>query len=154
MASPIPVFPDEGSRIVWPGCRVPSASAASTIATAMRSFTEPVGFWPSSLARMRTVGLGLRSERSTSGVLPTRSSTDRTTGIDASSAAGDGRQDGDDVVGADRRVELLEVPDVVVVPVDVDELVDRPVVVEQLAFEKRELAEEILEDRTDRLAVG
>src|SRR5689334_17354049 len=123
----MPVLPDEGSRIVCPGCSVPSASAASTMATAMRSFTDPVGFWPSSLARMRTVGFGLRAERSTKGVLPTRSSTDRTAvmGCGLASAAGDGGQDGDDVVGADRRVELLEIPDVVVVPVHVDELVDR-----------------------------
>src|SRR5438270_4011618 len=112
----MPVLPDEGSRIVWPGASVPSASAASTMATAMRSFTEPVGFWPSSLARMRTVGLGLRAERSNNGVSPTRSSTDRTTVTGARSAAGDGRQDGDDVVGADRRVELVEITHVVVVP--------------------------------------
>src|SRR4051812_28957010 len=119
MARPIPVLPDEGSRMVWPGCRVPSASAASTIDTAMRSFTEPVGFWPSSLARMRTPGLGLSSETSTSGVLPTRSSTDRTSAMALRSAAGDGRQDGDDVVGADRRFQLVEVPHVVVVLVHV-----------------------------------
>src|SRR5947199_10190562 len=134
MARPMPVFPDDGSRLVCPGCRVPSASAASTMGTAMRSFTEPVGFWPSSWAKMRTLGFGLSVERSTSGVLPTRSSTDRATAMVLRSAAGDGRQDGDGVVGADRRVELVEVPDVVVVPVDVDELVDRPVVIEQLAL--------------------
>src|SRR5437762_1212466 len=103
---------------------------------------------------MRTPGLGLRSERSTTGVLPTRSSTDRTTATEPSSAAGDGRQDRDDVVGADRRLQLVEIPHVVVVLVDVDELVDRPVVAEQLALEEGELTKEILEDRTDRLAVG
>src|SRR5438270_879632 len=156
MANPMPVLPDEGSRIVCPGCSEPSASATSTMARAMRSFTEPVGFWPSSLARMRTPGLGLRAESSTSGVLPTRSSTDRCTVTwrRLRSAAGDGREDGDDVVGTDGRVELVEVANVVVVPVDVDELVHRPVVVDQLAVEERELAHEIVEDLPHGLAVG
>ena len=46
----MPVLPDDGSMIVWPGVSVPSASASSIIARAMRSFTEPAGFCPSSLA--------------------------------------------------------------------------------------------------------
>ncbi len=41
----------------------------------MRSFTEPNGFWLSSLARMRTSGLGDSAETSTRGVLPINSST-------------------------------------------------------------------------------
>ena len=50
MASEMPVLPEVGSRIVWPGSRRPSRSAAETIHQAMRSLTEPVGFSPSSLA--------------------------------------------------------------------------------------------------------
>src|SRR5205085_7708228 len=70
------------------------------------------------------------------------------------SAAGDSGENGDDVVGTDRRVELVEVPHVVVVAVHVDELVDGAVIVEQLTLEQGELPEEVLEDRTHRLAVG
>ncbi len=62
--------------MVWPGLRVPSASASSIMARAMRSFTEPAGFWPSSLARMRTSGLGLRALTSTMGVSPMSSITE------------------------------------------------------------------------------
>ena len=40
----------------------------------MRSLTLPVGFWPSSLAKKRTSGDGLRLGSSTSGVLPMVSS--------------------------------------------------------------------------------
>jgi hypothetical protein len=45
-ASEMPVLPLVGSRSSCPGCR----SASSTIASATRSLTEPVGFCPSSLA--------------------------------------------------------------------------------------------------------
>jgi hypothetical protein len=71
----MPVLPDDGSRIVWPGRSRPSFSAASIIALAIRSFTDPNGFCISSLARIRTFGLGERFETSTIGVLPIRSST-------------------------------------------------------------------------------
>ena len=74
-ASAMPVFPDDGSRMRWPGFRIPSFSAASIIALAMRSFTEPKGFWFSSFATKRTDGLGERTLTSTMGVLPMRSST-------------------------------------------------------------------------------
>jgi hypothetical protein len=50
IASAIPVLPEVGSRIVWPGEIRPSASARSIIAFATRSFTEPVGLRPSSFA--------------------------------------------------------------------------------------------------------
>jgi hypothetical protein len=76
MARAMPVLPDEGSMIVRPGARVPSASASCTIAHAMRSFTDPAGFCPSSLARMRTSGLGLSGVMSTIGVLPISSRTE------------------------------------------------------------------------------
>src|SRR4051812_10536356 len=74
-ASAMPVFPDDGSRMVWPGASRPSFSAASIIDRAIRSFTDPNGFWLSSLARMRTRGLGLSALTSTSGVFPIMSST-------------------------------------------------------------------------------
>ena len=45
-ASEMPVLPLVGSSSSWPG----SSSAASTIASAMRSLIEPVGFCPSSFA--------------------------------------------------------------------------------------------------------
>src|SRR5687768_9037200 len=75
----MPVFPLVGSTMVPPGCRAPLASAASTIRTAMRSFTEPPGLRYSSLANTRGAS-GPRSRVTelsrTSGVLPTRSTTD------------------------------------------------------------------------------
>ncbi len=73
IASAIPVFPEVGSSTVWPGAIAPSASAASIIAFATRSLTEPVGLRPSSLAKMRTPALGESRGSSTSGVLPTAS---------------------------------------------------------------------------------
>src|SRR5262245_44616814 len=72
----MPVLPDDGSMIVRPAVRVPSASASCTICQAMRSLIEPPGFWPSSLARMRTRGLGLSALMSTMGVLPMSSRTE------------------------------------------------------------------------------
>src|SRR5919107_1051102 len=75
----MPVLPLVGSTIVPPGCNAPLASAASTIRTAMRSFTEPPGLRYSSLASTRGAS-GPRSRVTevsrTSGVLPTRSTTD------------------------------------------------------------------------------
>src|SRR4051812_10151771 len=84
-ASAMPVLPDDGSRMVWPGARRPSFSAASIMERAIRSFTEPNGFWLSSLARMRTCGFGLSALTSTSGVFPIMSSTFAKTGTRASS---------------------------------------------------------------------
>jgi hypothetical protein len=46
----MPVLPEVGSRIVCPGSIAPSASAASIIDFATRSFTDPVGLCPSSFA--------------------------------------------------------------------------------------------------------
>ena len=48
----------------------PSRSACSIIFRAMRSFRLPVGFCPSSLAKMRASALGLIRCNSTMGVLP------------------------------------------------------------------------------------
>src|SRR5436305_8056767 len=106
MASPIPVLPDDGSRMVWPGLRLPSVSAASIMFRAMRSLTDPPGFCPSSLARMRTAGLGLSWLTSTSGVLPMVSRIERYAA--KGSAAGDGREDGDHIGLADGRGQALQ----------------------------------------------
>ncbi len=76
MARAMPVLPEDDSSTTDPGPSRPSFSASSIMALAARSLTEPPGFWPSSLARMRTVRLGLSAETSTSGVLPTRSRTE------------------------------------------------------------------------------
>jgi hypothetical protein len=70
IASEMPVLPEVGSRIVWPGRIAPFSSASSIRARATRSLTDPVGFWDSSLAHRRTPGLGDRRLSSTSGVLP------------------------------------------------------------------------------------
>src|SRR5437870_4409472 len=73
MAREIPVFPEVGSRMTLPGVSFPSASAAWIIRSAIRSFSEPVGFWPSSLAHSFTPGRGERRWMPTRGVSPTAS---------------------------------------------------------------------------------
>src|SRR3990172_2386105 len=50
IASPTPVFPDVASTITPPGLSRPSRSAASIIASPIRSFTEPPGLKNSALA--------------------------------------------------------------------------------------------------------
>src|SRR3954464_6451668 len=78
-ARPMPVLPLVGSTIVPPGRSAPPASAASTMRTAIRSFTDPPGLRYSTLASTRGAP-GPRSRVTelsrTSGVLPTRSTTD------------------------------------------------------------------------------
>jgi hypothetical protein len=66
----MPVFPDVGSRITRSGVSSPLASASSIMARAMRSFSEPVGFCPSSFAHRRTDGFGESRDSPTSGVSP------------------------------------------------------------------------------------
>src|SRR3989442_10662858 len=68
----MPVLPLVGSSSSRPGCSSPDVSAASIIAFAPGSLIDPVGFWPSSLAKMRTDGFGASRLSSTSGVFPTR----------------------------------------------------------------------------------
>ena len=60
MASPTPVLPEVGSTIVPPGRSRPSRSAASIIASPMRSLFDPPGFMNSSFAS--SVGAGLATE--------------------------------------------------------------------------------------------
>jgi len=66
----IPVLPLDGSRITCPGCSAPEVSASKTMARAIRSLTDPVGFWPSSLAKSRTRACGASLWSSTIGVPP------------------------------------------------------------------------------------
>ena len=70
MASEMPVLPEVGSRIVWPGRMAPFSSASSISDRATRSLTEPVGLRDSIFAHRRTPGLGESRFSSTSGVLP------------------------------------------------------------------------------------
>ena len=75
------MLPDVGSTIVPPGWSSPLASAASIIRAAIRSFTEPPGLRYSTLASTSgaataSVGRSRVVDSRTSGVLPTRSSSD------------------------------------------------------------------------------
>src|SRR6266480_169381 len=70
IASAMPVLPDVGSRIVRSDVSSPEPSAASTMARAIRSFVEPVGFCPSSFAQIRTPGAEDIRGMPTSGVSP------------------------------------------------------------------------------------
>ena len=74
----MPVLPLVGSTIVPPGLSEPSASAASTMRLAIRSFTDPPGLRYSTLAS--TVGASgprwaVSAWSRTSGVLPMSSTT-------------------------------------------------------------------------------
>src|SRR3954471_12887012 len=70
----MPVFPDVASTIVVrPGSMIPSASAASIIATPIRSLTLPAGLYASSLPISSAPQSGARRVRRTIGVPPTRS---------------------------------------------------------------------------------
>ena len=66
------VLPLLASTIVSPGSSWPLASASSTMASTMRSLMLPLGFWPSSFAKIRMPGLGEKRGSSISGVLPIR----------------------------------------------------------------------------------
>src|SRR3989339_2074814 len=72
----MPVLPLVASISVSPGLISPRASARMIIDSAGRSFTEPAGLLPSSLARMTfEVAPGMRLSL-TNGVLPTQFSMD------------------------------------------------------------------------------
>src|SRR5947209_10681354 len=147
----MPVFPDDDSRMIWPARRSPFFSASSIIDSAARSFTDPPGFWPSSLATMRTFGFGLSADTSTIGVLPMSSVIDEYTGM---SAAGDRGEDRHLVALLDGRVELPEVPDVLVVQVHVHELVHATVGRLQVGGGARELTHDVVDDLADGGALG
>src|SRR6266508_1625971 len=93
---------------------------------------------------MRTAGFGESAWMPTSGVLPMRSRIDsyRATG-GARLSPGDGGEDGDDVAVGHLGLELVEVPDVVVVAVHVDELVDAARLVDQLVGKTRVASSQI-----------
>src|SRR5919108_4006528 len=70
----MPVFPDVGSTIVLrPGSMRPSASAASSIATPIRSLTLPAGLCDSSFPISSASQSGTTRVSRTIGVLPIRS---------------------------------------------------------------------------------
>src|SRR5438477_1872402 len=71
----MPVFPDVGSTIVSPGFSRPADSAASIIASAIRSLTLPPGFKDSILPSSSAPPTGVTRASRTIGVLPIRSST-------------------------------------------------------------------------------
>mmetsp|Transcript_43549 Transcript_43549/g.95292 ORF Transcript_43549/g.95292 Transcript_43549/m.95292 type:complete len:218 (+) Transcript_43549:1180-1833(+) len=91
MANPMPVFPEVASTIVVrPGAISPRFSACSTIALAIRSFTESPGLANSSLARTRAAlqsGPGTRWS-ATSGVLPINSVTSVAMAFECTSSEG------------------------------------------------------------------
>jgi hypothetical protein len=68
-ASAGPVLPPVYSTTVVPGSSRPSRSAPSIIASAMRSFIDPVGLRYSSFTQISAPSGGIRCNR-TSGVLP------------------------------------------------------------------------------------
>ena len=76
IARPMPVLPEVGSTSVSPGLIRPSRSAASTMLSAMRSFTEPAGFCASSLPSTSAAPSGTTRCSRTSCVRPIRSSTE------------------------------------------------------------------------------
>ena len=77
MASAMPVLPLVASMSVSPGLISPRISACLIMESAGRSFTDPAGLLPSSLARMVLLVLPGSRCRRTSGVLPTKSSSVR-----------------------------------------------------------------------------
>ncbi len=76
----MPVLPEVESRMVLPGTSFPRAIPSRIIRRAGRSFTDPPGLKPSSLANRRTPAGTPSRMRSSSiiGVLPIRSSTEPT----------------------------------------------------------------------------
>src|SRR6516225_8735167 len=161
MARAMPVFPEVESMIVFPGRSAPLSRPSRTMLSAARSFTEPPGLKPSSLARIFTErgSSRLTFPISTIGVLPTRSRTDGASGVAGceralsavalgmargSAPAGDRGDDRDFVVARDRGLEVGEEADVVAVDVDVDEPPHSPV----------GLAEPVLDARITGLHIG
>ena len=74
----MPVLPEVGSTSTErPGAITPSASARATIASPMRSLTEPSGLKNSSFSARSAASLSsaMKRDSRTSGVAPTSSST-------------------------------------------------------------------------------
>src|ERR687887_432350 len=138
----MPVLPLVGSSSSRPGSSSPACSAASTIARATRSLIEPVGFWPSSFAYSCTPGCDDNRGSSTSGVFPTRSSSEVPTG--PASTTRHRRQHDDGRVVADGGIEAVLGPDVLGLHVDVHER-RQLVVCEQLPAQGGEAAHQIVE---------
>src|SRR3954447_20562756 len=147
----MPVLPDVGSSSSRPGSSSPADSAATIIASATRSFVEPVGFWPSSFAYSRTDGFGLRRRSSTSGVLPTRSR--REPAVRRLEPTGHGGEKDDRRAVVDRRVEAVERPHVLALDVDVDERRE-VVVLHELRAQPGEARHQVLEQLAHGLALG
>src|SRR4029453_15063556 len=124
----MPVFPLVGSRSSRPGSSSPEASAASIIAFAIRSLSDPVGFWPSSFAKTRTEGFGERRPSSTSGVCPTKSRSGEPV-----LATRHGRQQDEGRAVRDRRLETLARSDVLTLHEDVHEPGDLAVLEDAVA---------------------
>src|ERR687892_1633469 len=97
---------------------------------------------------MRTAGFGDSAWTPTSGVLPMRSRIDsyRAKGAALYLSAGDRGEDRDHVAVGQLGVELVEVPDVVVVAVHVDEPAQRPGLVDELLGHARVAARELGEN--------
>src|SRR5262245_8533045 len=117
-ARAMPVFPLVGSRSRRPGSSSPDASAASSIALATRSLIEPLGFCPSSLAYSRTPDLGESRGSSTSGVDPTRSSSDAAVVL---ASTGHGRKQDELITVSDRGLEPVARAHVLTAEIDVHE---------------------------------
>src|SRR5215471_18753813 len=159
MASAMPVLPLVGSMMIRgvPRTSSPRASASSSMASAIRSLTLPEGLAPSSLAHRRTLGSGLNVGSSTSGVLPMACSIDvagRVASRTMGSAACHRRQDGDHVALGDRRLQALQVPHVLVVDVDVDELALLATRLQQLGCDAGVALLQVLDQRPQRGALG
>src|SRR5262245_18370233 len=121
----MPVLPLVGSSSARPGWSSPEASAASIIATAMRSLIEPVGFCPSSFAKTRAPRSGRSRSSWTSGVSPIRSSSEgavrtRLKGSARRAACHRGQENGPGRV-VDLGVEAVQRADVFADDVHVDE---------------------------------
>src|SRR3954451_3086437 len=166
MASEIPVLPLVGSRMVSPGVRFPSFSAASIILIAARSLMEPVGLWSSSFAHNRTSEVGDSEGSPTSGVPPRESTSEakramgfssgRRTGAsgDRSAAARDRRQDRHGVAVLDRGVQRTGEAHVLVVDVDVDEAVQLALVGDEAVLQAGVLAVEVVDELGQGAAVA
>ena len=73
IAKAMPVFPLVASISFMPGFMSPRSNALLIIFSAGRSFTLPPGLFPSSFAKIFTLGFGLSLLNSASGVFPIRS---------------------------------------------------------------------------------